>query len=170
MAEREREVAHTRVSSSLYKGTNPIMRVSPSEPHLNSIASQQFYLQISIRFEARASMDDIGRDKNIHSITVCVCVTDERELHGAGMWRIVYTRKNCIYQVYTRSIYLYFNVRLCWNFWAICLSERFWKCHGNSAILRLLLGKFSSSWSLCHRLSGSLLQIIWFNQPTRWRA
>lgn len=87
MAERERETSRTQVSSSLYKGTSPIMRVSPSGPHLNSIASPQFYLQISIRFEARASMDNFVRDKNIHSITVCVCVcvTDERELHGAGM-------------------------------------------------------------------------------------
>ena len=50
------------------------MRVSPSGPHLNSITSQQFYVQINIRFGARASMYDFGRGKNIHSITVCVCV------------------------------------------------------------------------------------------------
>ena len=109
MAEREREVAHTRVPSSLYKGTNPIMRVSPSEPHLNSIASQQFYLQISIRFEARASMDNVGWDKYIHSLTVCVCVLLMRESYmGLGCeelyipGRIVYTRY--IPEVYTSTL------------------------------------------------------------------
>ena len=97
----------------------------------------------------------------------CVCVLLMREsymglgceeLHKPGRYVLV----------------LYFNVRFCPNFWAICLSGRFSKYHGNSAILRLLLGKFSSKFSfsssLLHRLNGSLVQIIWFNQSTRWRA
>ena len=110
MAERERETAHTRVSSSLYKGTSPIMRVSPSGPHLNSIASQQFYVQISIRFEARASVDDVGRIKTfIPSLCVCVCVLLMRESYtGLGCeelyvpGRIVYTKY--IPEVYTSTL------------------------------------------------------------------
>lgn len=136
----KRKRAHTWISSSLYKGTNPIMRVSPSGPHLNSITSQQFYVQINIRFGARASMYDFGRGKNIHSITVCVCVLLMRESYmGLGCEEL--------YKPGSYILVLYFNVRFCPNFWAICLSGRFSKYRGNSAILRLLLSKFSSKFS-----------------------
>ena len=120
MAEKEKETAHTWLSSSLYKGTNPIMRVSLSGPHLNSITSQQFYLQVSIRFGDRASMYDFGRGKNIHSISVCVCVLLMRESYmGLGC--------DELYKPGSYVLVLYFNVRFCPNFWAICLSGRFFK-------------------------------------------
>lgn len=52
------------------KGTNAIMRVLPSRPHLTFITSQRFYLQIASHWEFRASTYEFGRDTNIQPVTV----------------------------------------------------------------------------------------------------